>query len=90
MLSDLCHPATGTAILLTKQGRQPRSVMLLPSVDDHGFRWLFWNVELLVAPIALEALQSLLALGLEAPPSTSRPSFEAVLYSLYGQGAARE
>jgi hypothetical protein len=63
MLSDLCHPATGTAILYTQPGATPGWVTMRSTADDRALRWFFWNVGLIIAPIAREARKSLGALG---------------------------
>jgi hypothetical protein len=63
MLSDLCHPATGTAIVYTSPAERPGWITIHGTTNDRAVRWFFLSVGLMIAPIANIAHASLAALG---------------------------
>lgn len=78
-LSDICHPATGTAILYSEPGVLQGWVRLKSSTDERSVRWFFRELGMFVAPIAKLAHTALLRLGetcarLEAEPDVTRTS----------------
>lgn len=63
MLSDLCHPATETALLYTQPAETPGWITMRGTTHDLSARWFFRNLGLMIAPIAEEARKSLIILG---------------------------
>ncbi len=63
MLSDFCHPAVGTALVLTEPSARRGFIRLKGAPGIKETRWFFWNLGTIIGPVAVSALGSLRALA---------------------------
>jgi hypothetical protein len=63
MLSEFCHPASGTLILLARPSGRPHWIRLKTTVGPQEVRWFFWNMGTIIAPVAMIAEQAILGIA---------------------------
>ena len=68
-LSDICHPATGTAILLSERSDRNGWVRMKNTTGERETRWFFWNLGIFIPTVADVALDSLVRMNNLTPNS---------------------
>jgi hypothetical protein len=69
MLSDICHPAAGTAILLSSPSDRDGWIQMKATTGERETRWFFWNLGLIVPPVADGAYEALARMNTLVPNS---------------------